>query len=201
MFSFQQSICAQNHRCVFAVVCFKQPRSGKGAQTDSGTSTRHAYRRTWDSIVENGQQARWIQRWSCSLRRRANCRIWLMTQSLTTSQGWASLLSKVRPPSTKTLQPIKSQPRPWQWNTHTPVCHYRVPGEIKSREVELDPQPRRDHEQGGAAGHLKLDFFRFRLFLNSGATDIVLVTLPKHGSWNSNCAVHKSLGNGEGTPP
>ena len=28
----------------------------------------------------------------------------------------------------------------------------RVPGEIKSREVELDPQPRRDHEQGGGAG-------------------------------------------------
>ena len=25
--------------------------------------------------------------------------------------------------------------------------------------------------------------------------------LPKHGSWNSNCAVHKSLGNGEGTLP
>ena len=28
----------------------------------------------------------------------------------------------------------------------------RVPGEIKNREVELDPQPRRDHEQGGGAG-------------------------------------------------
>ena len=23
----------------------------------------------------------------------------------------------------------------------------------------------------------------------------------QHSSWNSNCAVHKSLGNGEGTPP
>ena len=33
------------------------------------------------------------------------------------------------------------------------------------------------------------------------ATDIVFVTLPMHSSWNSNCAVHKSLGNGEGTPP
>ena len=51
----------------------------------------------------------------------------------------------------------------------------RVPGEIKRREVELDPQPRRDHEQGGGAGLRKLDFFRFRLFLNSSATDIVLV--------------------------
>ena len=60
------------------------------------------------------------------------------------------------------------------------MCHYRVPGEIKRREVELDTQPRR--EQGGGAGLRKLDFFRFRLFLNSGATDIVFVTLPKHGS-------------------
>ena len=58
----------------------------------------------------------------------------------------------------------------------------RVPGEITSREVELDPQPTRDQEQGGGAGLRKLDFFRFRLLLNSGATDIVLVTLPKHGS-------------------
>ena len=33
---------------------------------------------------------------------------------------------------------------------------------------------RRDHEQGGG----KLDFFRFGLFLNSSATDIVLLTLP-----------------------
>ena len=55
----------------------------------------------------------------------------------------------------------------------------RVPGEIKRREVELDPQPRRDHD---GAGLRKLDFFRFRLFFNSSATDIVLVNLPKHGS-------------------
>ena len=50
------------------------------------------------------------------------------------------------------------------------------PEEIKSREVEL--------------GCEKLDFFRFGLFLNSSATDIVFVTLPKHGSSNSSCAVH-----------
>ena len=81
---------------------------------------------------------------------------------------------------------------------HTPVCHYyRVPGEIKRREVELDPQPRRDHEQGGGAGLRKLDFFRLRLFVNSSGMDIVFVTLPKHSSWNSNCAVHKSPRNGE----
>ena len=46
-----------------------------------------------------------------------------------------------------------------------------------------------------------MNFFRFQLFVNSSAMDIVFVTLPKHGSYNSNCAVHKSLGNGEGTPP
>ena len=33
------------------------------------------------------------------------------------------------------------------------VSHYRVPGEIKRKEVPLlDPQLRRDHEQGGGAG-------------------------------------------------
>ena len=40
--------------------------------------------------------------------------------------------------------------------------------------------PRRDHEQGGGAGLSKLDVFCFelsKLFINSGATDIVLVTL------------------------
>ena len=52
------------------------------------------------------------------------------------------------------------------------------PEEIMSREVE------------GGAGLRELEFFRFELFLNSSATDIVLVTLPKHGSSNSNCAVH-----------
>ena len=54
--------------------------------------------------------------------------------------------------------------------------------EIKRREVELDLQVslRRDHEQGGGAGLRKLDFFRFELFLNSSATDIVLVT-AQHG--------------------
>ena len=53
------------------------------------------------------------------------------------------------------------------------------------------------------AGLSKLDVFCFelsKLFVNSGATDIVLVTV-QHSSWKSNCAVHKSLGNGEGTPP
>ena len=47
----------------------------------------------------------------------------------------------------------------------------------------LDPQvsPEETHEQEGGAGLRKLDLFCFKLLLNSGATDIVLVTLPKHG--------------------
>ena len=48
--------------------------------------------------------------------------------------------------------------------------------------VSLLQGSRRDQEEAGGAGLRKLDFFRFRLFLNSSATDIVLVTLPKHGS-------------------
>ena len=55
-----------------------------------------------------------------------------------------------------------------------------VPGEIKRREVELDPQvspEELNNEQGDGAGLRKLDFFRFGLFLNSSAADIVLVTL------------------------
>ena len=48
------------------------------------------------------------------------------------------------------------------------------PEEIKSREVEL-----------GLKGGLLLH----QLFPNSGATDIVFVTVP-HSSWDSNCVVH-----------
>ena len=43
------------------------------------------------------------------------------------------------------------------------------PEEIMSRKVR-------------GAGLRKLDFFHFELLLSSSATDIVLVTLPKHGS-------------------
>ena len=38
-----------------------------------------------------------------------------MAQSPKTSQGGASLSSKVRLPSMKTVQPIRSQPPVWQW--------------------------------------------------------------------------------------
>ena len=57
----------------------------------------------------------------------------------------------------------------------------RVPGEIKRREVELDPQvsPEEIMSREVELGCESWDFFRFGLFLNSSATDIVLVTLPK----------------------
>ena len=51
-------------------------------------------------------------------------------------------------------------------HTHTHLC------------VSLLQGSRRDQEEGGGAVLRKLDFFRFTLFLNSSATDIVLATLP-----------------------
>ena len=43
--------------------------------------------------------------------------------------------------------------------------------------MELDLQVSPEEIWGGGAGLRKWDFFRFELLLNSGATDIVLVTL------------------------
>ena len=64
------------------------------------------------------------------------------------------------------------------------------PEEIMSREVEL--------------GLSKLDVFCFelsKLFVNSGATDIALVTLSSTAVERAIARCNKSLGNGEGTPP
>ena len=50
----------------------------------------------------------------------------------------------------------------------------------------LDREHRKNQEQGGGAGHrTELDCLLFQLFLNSCATDIVLVTAP-HSNF-SNC--------------
>ena len=43
--------------------------------------------------------------------------------------------------------------------------------------MELDLKVSPEEILGGGAGLRKLDFFRFELFLNSSATDIVFVTL------------------------
>ena len=53
----------------------------------------------------------------------------------------------------------------------TPGVHHGLPSQNCTGS-------RRDPEEGGGAGLRKLDFFCFGLFLNSNATDIVLVTLP-----------------------
>ena len=56
----------------------------------------------------------------------------------------------------------------------------KVPGEIKRsqrREVELDLQVSPEEIM-----NREVDFLRFELFVNSSATDIVFVTLPKHSS-------------------
>ena len=68
-----------------------------------------------------------------------------------------------------------------------PWCHTGFQARSKDQEILEEgggagpsTLPRRDHEQGGGAGLSKLDVFCFelsKLFVNSGATDIVLVTL------------------------
>ena len=65
-------------------------------------------------------------------------------------------------------------------SSHEEVRHFAGPGEIKRREVVLDPQvspeeiKSREVELGLKAGLLLP-----QLFLNSGATDIVFVTLSR----------------------
>ena len=76
--------------------------------------------------------------------------------------------------------------------THTCMCHYRVPGEIKSREVELDPQPRRGHEQGGGAGLQKLDFFCFGFLCDSAQARQLkqqLCSAQVTGQWRGDTAI------------
>ena len=44
-------------------------------------------------------------------------------------------------------------------------------------DLQVSPEEIMSTGGGGGTGLRKLDFFRFELFLNSSATDIVLVTL------------------------
>ena len=55
---------------------------------------------------------------------------------------------------------------------------HMVPGEIKRREVELDPQVSPEEIMSREVELQKLDFLRFGWFLNSSAKDTVLMTLP-----------------------
>ena len=64
------------------------------------------------------------------------------------------------------------------------------PSEMKTREVELDPQvsPEEIKSREVELG-LKVGLLLHQLFPNGGATDIVFVTVP-HSSWDSCCVVH-----------
>ena len=57
-----------------------------------------------------------------------------MAQSPNTSHGGTSQLSKVRLPSTKTVQPIRSQPPAWQWRwKQSPMPSAGLPQEVTVR--------------------------------------------------------------------
>ena len=74
------------------------------------------------------------------------------------------------------------------WSQRALICCWQGL-QARSKDLEIleekggagpSTMPRRDHEYGGGAGLSKLDVFCFelsKLFVNSGATDIVLVTL------------------------
>ena len=65
--------------------------------------------------------------------------------------------------------------------THTKKLDtFAGPGEIQRREVVLDPQVSSEETMSTEVelGCESWTFFCFKLLLNSGATDIVLVTLP-----------------------
>ena len=75
------------------------------------------------------------------------------------------------------------------WTLRRKLDTFAGPGEIKRREVVLNPQvspeeiKSREVELGLRVGLLLL-----QLSPNGGATDIVFVTVL-HSSWNSNCVV------------
>ena len=97
-----------------------KPQSGKGIQTDSGVSVRHSCQKTWESAVENGQEAKQSQRSSFSFikqQQQTARQCTLMALSLKPSQGGASLSRKVRPPSMKTVQLDNGggSSHPWRW--------------------------------------------------------------------------------------
>ena len=74
-------------------------------------------------------------------------------------------------------------------------------GEIKRREVVLDPQvsPEEIKSREVELG-LRVRLLSLQLFPNGGTTDIVFVTVL-HSSWNSNCMVRWSLRNAGRTLP
>ena len=72
------------------------------------------------------------------------------------------------------------------WTLTKKLDAFTCPGEIKRREVVLDPQviPEEIKSREVELG-LKVGLLLLQLFPNGGATDIVFVTVP-HSSWDSN---------------
>ena len=102
--------CFQSILQVCQLTELKQNKDGKNTQTDSGTSMRHSCQKTWEGTVENGQQAKRISRSGISFKKTASRRISVYIDgSVTKDQaGWGFTVKKVRPPSTKTVQPMRS---------------------------------------------------------------------------------------------
>ena len=65
------------------------------------------------------------------------------------------------------------------WTLTKKLHSFAGPGEIKRREVVLDPQvsPEDIKSREVELGSESWDFFCFELLLNSSATDVVLVTV------------------------
>ena len=77
------------------------------------------------------------------------------------------------------------------------------PGEIKRREVMLDPQVIPEDikfKSREVELDLRVGLLLLQLFSNGGATDIVFVAVL-HSSWDSSCVVRWSLRNAGRTLP
>ena len=87
----------------------------------------------------------------------------------------------------------------WCWtltNCWTIICGTRRDKEERGG-AGPSREPRTDQEQGGGGGLRKLDNLLLQLFLNSSATDIVLVTLLRTAVETAISEVHKLLRNGK----
>ena len=75
------------------------------------------------------------------------------------------------------------------------------PGEIKRREVVLDPQVSPEEIKSREVElSLRVGLLSLQLFPKGGAMDVVFVTVL-HSSWDSNCVVRWSLRNAGRTLP
>ena len=120
-----------------------EPNSGKGHQTCSGISMRHSCQKTlqlrhcrkWTAGKMDSAIKLLIKRKTNKQRTTtANGRV--SYRSPKTSQGGASLSSKVRPPPTKTVEPVRSQPPDFQrrWK------RWHVPSAGLPQGVTVGPQ-------------------------------------------------------------